>query len=314
MNWKTLTIGKKITVGFGVVLFLLCVAGTVSYFGVADIVNNAEQVIAGNKLDGELAQREVDHLNWANAVNALLTNDKVTDLKVQTDPHKCGFGKWFYGEGRRHAEALAPSLKPLLAQIEEPHAKLHESAVEIKKVFRQSHHGLMEKLTEVLAAHLEWAGTVSKRLSLEAGGLNSYQSLLKSHVDQTVAMVGALVKDSGPASRAEQQAKVINMVRQMRYGPENKDYFFIIDHNGICILHPAQPEIEGKNMLGTKDPNGKSLFKDMVEVSKQKGRGFVTYYWPKPGGRRRCTQTQLYRHHKRLGLVDWHRSIPGPQR
>ena len=112
MSWKNMTIGKKNAVGFGVVLILLAALALISYTGVDGIVNNAGEVIAGNKLDGNLAQKEVDHLNWANKVNALLTDEKVTTLEVETDDHKCAFGKWLYGEGRKEAEALVP---PLLA-------------------------------------------------------------------------------------------------------------------------------------------------------------------------------------------------------
>lgn len=100
MSWKNLTIGKKTGIGFGVILVLLVVVGILSYTGVSGIVTNAVQVIEGNKLDGNMAQKEVDHLNWVNKVNALLTDDKITSLDVQTDDHKCGFGKWLYGEGR----------------------------------------------------------------------------------------------------------------------------------------------------------------------------------------------------------------------
>lgn len=100
MSWKNLTIGKKTGIGFGVILVLLVVVGILSYTGVSGIVSDAVKVIKGNKLDGNMAQKEVDHLNWVNKVNALLTDDKLTSLDVQTDDHKCGFGKWLYGEGR----------------------------------------------------------------------------------------------------------------------------------------------------------------------------------------------------------------------
>ena len=87
MNWENLTIGKKVAVGFGVVLTLLTVVGFLSYTGVGGIVTNAGQVIDGNKLDGVLAQKEVDHLNWTGKINALLTDKNVTELTVQTDDH-----------------------------------------------------------------------------------------------------------------------------------------------------------------------------------------------------------------------------------
>ncbi len=160
MNWKKMTIGKRITVGFGVVLTLLTVVGVMSFFGVGTIVDAAKEVIGGNQLDGNLAQKEVDHLNWAGKVNALLTDAEITKLDVQTDDHKCGFGKWLFGEGRKDAEKMVPSLAPMLKAIEAPHRHLHESAIEIGKHFQQADLELGSFLREKKTDHLAWAHKV----------------------------------------------------------------------------------------------------------------------------------------------------------
>ncbi len=148
MDWKNVTIGKKIFIGFGITLVLMVLLGVMSYTGVSGIVNSASQVIDGNKLDANLAQKEVNHFNWVNKVNALLTDDNVTKLDVQTDDHKCSFGKWLYGEGRTRAEEMVPGLAPLLKEIEEPHHKLHHSAIGIAKNYVQAD----ENLPDFLAA------------------------------------------------------------------------------------------------------------------------------------------------------------------
>jgi methyl-accepting chemotaxis protein len=133
LTMKNMSIGKKITLGFGIVLILLVAIGVMSFTGVSDIVKDAHEVIMGNELDRELAQREVDHLNWVNKVNAFLNNESVTKLEVEVDDHKCGFGKWLYGEDRKETEKLFADIAPLLKEIEEPHRQLHLSAVEIGK-------------------------------------------------------------------------------------------------------------------------------------------------------------------------------------
>ncbi len=137
MIWNDIKIGSKIAVGFGLVLLFLLVVVLLSYIGVGSIVQNAEKSINGNKLHTVIVEKEVDHLNWANKVNSLLTDENLTELDVETDHHKCGFGKWLYGEGREGAEQLVPELVPLLNAIEEPHEKLHESAREIGKVVQR---------------------------------------------------------------------------------------------------------------------------------------------------------------------------------
>lgn len=136
MGWNNLSVNQKITLGFACVLALFLVTGVVTFLGVNRIINGAGEVISSNQLDGTLAQREVDHLNWVNAVNALIVDERVTTLKAETDDHKCGFGAWLYGEGRKKAEQQFPSLAPLLLSIEKPHRDLHQTAVAIKEQFR----------------------------------------------------------------------------------------------------------------------------------------------------------------------------------
>ena len=57
-------------------------------------------------------------------------------LGVETDDHKSAFGKWLYGKERSHIEKQYPSLIKLLKEIEDPHKKLHQSAIEIEKLLQ----------------------------------------------------------------------------------------------------------------------------------------------------------------------------------
>ncbi|KAB2928145.1 MAG: HAMP domain-containing protein, partial [Leptonema illini] len=157
---KKLTLATKFALSFGLLLILMGIVALWSFTGIRGIVGNAGEVIEGNRLRGEITQREVDHLNWVAEVNKLLTDEHVTELKVQTDPHKCGFGQWYYGEGRRQAEALIPTLKPILASIEEPHTLLHQSAEKIREVFRPANPELPGLIASRVVDHLKWADTI----------------------------------------------------------------------------------------------------------------------------------------------------------
>ncbi len=151
------TIGQKITAGFGLVLLALAVVALWSVYGIGGIVHNAEEVIGGNKLRGEMVQKEVDHLNWASQVTDLLTDANVTTLGVQTDPHKCAFGKWYYSEARTDAEEMVPSIKEDMKAIEPWHNDLHASAREIAEKFTQADLTLSALLQQKKVDHLTWA-------------------------------------------------------------------------------------------------------------------------------------------------------------
>ncbi|NDV24058.1 methyl-accepting chemotaxis protein [Desulfovibrio sp. JC022] len=164
MSWKDLRLAYKFAVGFGAVLLLLVLLGGWSISGIGTIVFDAEEVIAGNKLRGDFVQKIVDHLNWANEVNRLLTDKDVHEIDVQTDPHKCGFGKWYYSEERKKAEELVPEIKPLLAKIESHHNKLHKSAIAIEEKYEDVDPTMGSFLREKKADHLNWMIAVLKQL------------------------------------------------------------------------------------------------------------------------------------------------------
>ena len=79
----------------------------------------------------------------------------------------------------------------------------------------------------------------------------------------------------------EAQREVVRKIKQLRYG--GMEYFWI---NGLAprmVMHPTNPQLDGTDLSGYKDSNGKLLFQEIVNVCKQKEEGFVAYAWPKPG-------------------------------
>lgn len=154
MRWRNFPIGLKLTIGFGIVLLLLLGSAAWAILGITDIVGNAQEVIGGNQLRGDLIAREVDHLNWANGLNSLITDDTVHELNVETDPRQCAFGRWYYSDERHALESAIPELAPLLAAIEEPHTHLHESALEVDERYRVVDADLGGFLREKKSDHL----------------------------------------------------------------------------------------------------------------------------------------------------------------
>ncbi len=51
-----------------------------------------------------------------------------------------------------------------------------------------------------------------------------------------------------------------NVVRELRYGDEGKDYFWITDRRPVMIMHPYRPDLDGKDLSNFEDPHGKKLF------------------------------------------------------
>ncbi len=86
---------------------------------------------------------------------------------------------------------------------------------------------------------------------------------------------------SGELPVDEAQKRAALRVKNLRYN--GQEYFWINDLAPRMIMHPFKPELDGKDLSGNKDPNGKALFVEFVKTSKESGEGFVDYMWPKPG-------------------------------
>jgi methyl-accepting chemotaxis protein len=86
---------------------------------------------------------------------------------------------------------------------------------------------------------------------------------------------------AGELTQDEARKQAIATLRTLRYNGE--DYFWINDFGPRMVMHPTKPELEGKDLSGSKDPNGKHLFVEFVAVAKANGAGFVDYMWPRPG-------------------------------
>jgi cytochrome c len=95
---------------------------------------------------------------------------------------------------------------------------------------------------------------------------------------ETVALVDkavALVESKGKSAFPEFKKKGSEWLK-------GETYIFIADMNGTMLMHPANPELETKNIMDMKDANGRAFMRDFVATAK-KGSGWVDYMWPKPG-------------------------------
>ncbi|MGV1752459.1 methyl-accepting chemotaxis protein [Agrobacterium sp. CG674] len=90
------------------------------------------------------------------------------------------------------------------------------------------------------------------------------------------------LEQSGALTREAAQLQAKATLSAMRYD-NGSGYFWINDMGPKMVMHPVKPELNGTDLSGNKDPNGKFLFMEFVSTVKANGKGFVDYYWPKPG-------------------------------
>lgn len=60
-------------------------------------------------------------------------------------------------------------------------------------------------------------------------------------------------------------------------------YIFVLDEAGKTLVNVAFPELEGTDVAGLRDRDGKSFVQEMLAAVAERESAWIDYWWPKPG-------------------------------
>ncbi|MFP5238812.1 MAG: methyl-accepting chemotaxis protein [Acidobacteriota bacterium] len=89
------------------------------------------------ELGGFLRDKLADHLKWSNAVLKALADENSRKAEVESDPHKCGLGKWLYSDEMAALRQADPEFDRQIGAVYGPHERLHESVVRINALLAE---------------------------------------------------------------------------------------------------------------------------------------------------------------------------------
>jgi len=115
----------------------------------------------------------------------------------------------------------------------------------------------------------------------EQNMLNQKKAMIRELISSGVSIADTFRCQAlaGKMSEAAAKAAAILQIRNIRYGTGNKDYCWITDLQPRMIQHPYRPDLNGTDLSGFRDPQGKLLFVEMVRVVEKSGAGYVDYMW-----------------------------------
>ncbi len=108
-----------------------------------------------------------------------------------------------------------------------------------------------------------------KRIMIHEITTSAYSLLDHYH---SLELKGTLEKEE-----AQEQARAA--ISSIRYGEALKDYFWITDLHPRMIDHPYRPDLNGQDLTGFRDSNGKTVFVEFVRAVSVKGESYVDYMW-----------------------------------
>jgi len=80
-------------------------------------------------------------------------------------------------------------------------------------------------------------------------------------------------------SLEEAQSLALRRIEDMRYGTDNKDYFWVQDLSPRILMHPYRPDLNAQDVSGFKDSEGTSIFVEFASLARAQGQGYISYYW-----------------------------------
>lgn len=111
--------------------------------------------------------------------------------------------------------------------------------------------------------------------------LSGKREMIKELTNSASSILSKYENDekNGLISREEAQKTAVSRIQYLRYGEDNKDYFWVTDLHPNMIVHPYRPDLNGKDLTEFSDPHGKKLFIECVKTVKESENGYVEYMW-----------------------------------
>ncbi|HEU5052911.1 MAG TPA: cache domain-containing protein [Hanamia sp.] len=127
-----------------------------------------------------------------------------------------------------------------------------------------------------------WKSSFVKRITYPDGrqfiiGSGIYNMKMdKALIEDVVNRAASLVKEQGKEAFMQLRDKKGSFVFM-------DTYVFVDNMEGVELVNPAQPSLEGKNLMNEKDLNGKFIEREIIGGVTKKDSGWIDYYWYKPG-------------------------------
>ncbi len=118
---------------------------------------------------------------------------------------------------------------------------------------------------------------------LEQNYIQSQKELIKNATQRAIRYISYKHKTVTKDTNIQiLKAELVDTIENMRDIRKGSGYIFIYTFAGVNIADPILKYNAGKNLIKFKDPNGKLVIKELIDISKQPNGGFVEYVWNKP--------------------------------
>jgi CBS domain-containing protein len=85
--------------------------------------------------------------------------------------------------------------------------------------------------------------------------------------------------ENGQLTLEQAQALAKNRIEAMRYGQDNREYFWLQDLTPRILMHPYRTDLNNQDVSDFQDAKGTRIFVAFADLVKEQGEGFISYVW-----------------------------------
>ena len=116
---------------------------------------------------------------------------------------------------------------------------------------------------------------------------SSTESILRREIQQRVDHAYSIAdslyqQNQGRLNPQQIRALIVEALRPLRFF-EGRGYYFIDTLDGMCVLLPTAPQLEGTSFWNNRDPTGHYIMRGLVDATRNPAQaGFSRYHWYPP--------------------------------
>ena len=195
------TIKKKMTIAFTSIILLIMIQGGVNHYFKKISENIADRTLELHNQTIFLKEKLIDHMSWTkDLLESIVEGNK---FPGEIDYHLCDFGKWYYSfkESEEYFN-LDIDRQQIIDSIEEPHIKLHQSAVKIKdtsdanqalNIYRAESKPAVQEIGKLLSAYADAIWEVMEKLEDDMEGYSAFAGKFSIAVIIIAAIAAAVM-------------------------------------------------------------------------------------------------------------------------
>lgn len=177
--------------------------------------------------------------------------------------------------------------------VNDNRAKLSEDIATLQHDFVDSQKRLIKEQVKHVVAQVEYEKNTT---------VNLLKQDIRERIHQAYDIAITIYENNQDKPEAQVTKLISDALRNIRFN-QGRGYYFIYKTDGLSVMHPALPSMEGTSKWDFQDVRGSYIVRDMGKIVKEQGEAFYHWWFIKP--QNKAQQFEKIGYGKYFAPYDW---------